>query len=167
MSVQYKTSDGWKNISSSSNNAVDTVENGNMNPVTSNAVYDYPIDSITDGQYRPPTSNAVYDRLKPKVWTSSISIGTSTWDVSISRSVDFVHVRLRCTGTGTATIGTVTYFTGAPDWCKFREAVSQLTTSPETTTLDVASNNSVTYLGGNLNQNSEWNATCLAADADV
>lgn len=40
MSVQYKTSDGWKNISSSSNNAVDTVENGNMNPVTSNAVYD-------------------------------------------------------------------------------------------------------------------------------
>lgn len=40
MSVQYKTSDGWKNISSSSNNAVDTVENGNMSPVTSNAVYD-------------------------------------------------------------------------------------------------------------------------------
>lgn len=40
MSVQYKTSDGWKNISSSSNNAVDTLENGNMNPVTSNAVYD-------------------------------------------------------------------------------------------------------------------------------
>lgn len=40
MSVQYKTSDGWQNISSSSNNAVDTVENGNMNPVTSNAVYD-------------------------------------------------------------------------------------------------------------------------------
>lgn len=41
MSVQYKSSDGWKNISSSSNNAVDTVENGNMNPVTSNAVYDF------------------------------------------------------------------------------------------------------------------------------
>ena len=40
MSVQYKSADGWKNISSSSNNAVDTVENGNMNPVTSNAVYD-------------------------------------------------------------------------------------------------------------------------------
>jgi len=40
MSVQYKTADGWKNISSSSNNAVDTVENGNMSPVTSNAVYD-------------------------------------------------------------------------------------------------------------------------------
>lgn len=28
MSVQYKSTDGWKNISSSSNNAVDTVENG-------------------------------------------------------------------------------------------------------------------------------------------
>ena len=38
MSVQYKSADGWKNISSSSNNAVDIVENGNMNPVTSNAV---------------------------------------------------------------------------------------------------------------------------------
>lgn len=63
MSVQYKTSDGWKNISSSSNNAVDTVADGNMNPVTSNAVYDYPIDSITDGQHRPPTSNAVYDTI--------------------------------------------------------------------------------------------------------
>ena len=41
MSVQYKSSDGWKDISSSSNNAVDTVENGNLNPVTSNAVYDF------------------------------------------------------------------------------------------------------------------------------
>ena len=40
MSVQYKTTDGWKNISSSSNNAVDVVADGNMNPVTSNAVYD-------------------------------------------------------------------------------------------------------------------------------
>jgi len=30
MSVQYKSADGWKNISSSSNNAVDTVENGNI-----------------------------------------------------------------------------------------------------------------------------------------
>ena len=41
MSVQYLSSDGWKNISSSSNNAVDTVENGNMNPVTSNAVWEW------------------------------------------------------------------------------------------------------------------------------
>ena len=38
MSVQYKSADGWKNISSSSNNAV---ENENMNPVTSNAVTEY------------------------------------------------------------------------------------------------------------------------------
>ena len=41
MSVQYKSADGWKNISSSSNNTVDTVENGNMNPVTFNAVTEY------------------------------------------------------------------------------------------------------------------------------
>ena len=40
MGIQYKSNGTWKNISSSSNNAVDTVENGNMNPVTSNAVYD-------------------------------------------------------------------------------------------------------------------------------
>lgn len=40
MSVQYKESGTWKNISSSSNNAVDAVADGNMNPVTSNAVYD-------------------------------------------------------------------------------------------------------------------------------
>lgn len=48
MSVQYKSADGWKNISSSSNNAVDTVENGNMNPVTSNAVYDA-LNTLTTG----------------------------------------------------------------------------------------------------------------------
>ena len=40
MAVLYKTNGEWKDISSSSNNAVDAVENGNMNPVTSNAVYD-------------------------------------------------------------------------------------------------------------------------------
>ena len=40
MSVKYKQSGDWKDISSSSNNAVDTVADGNMNPVTSNAVYD-------------------------------------------------------------------------------------------------------------------------------
>lgn len=55
MSVQYKTSDGWKNISSSSNNAVDTVENGNMNPVTSNAVYDAISASISKGNAPTPT----------------------------------------------------------------------------------------------------------------
>lgn len=42
---------------------VDAVADGNMNPVTSNAVYDYPIDSITDGEHRPPTSKAVNDAL--------------------------------------------------------------------------------------------------------
>lgn len=51
MSVQYKESGTWKDISSGSNNAVDTVENGNMNPVTSNAVYDAvtPITTVTSG----------------------------------------------------------------------------------------------------------------------
>jgi len=42
MAVLYKTNGEWKDISSSSNNAVDVVdavENGNMKPVTSNAVY--------------------------------------------------------------------------------------------------------------------------------
>lgn len=48
MSVQYKTKDGWKNISSSSNNAVDTVADGNMNPVTSNAVYDGLTQEVTN-----------------------------------------------------------------------------------------------------------------------
>jgi hypothetical protein len=40
MAVKYKKNGTWYDISSSSNNAVDAVENGNMNPVTSNAVYD-------------------------------------------------------------------------------------------------------------------------------
>lgn len=48
MSVQYKTSDGWKNISSSSNNAVDTVADGNMSPVTSNAVFDGLTQEVSD-----------------------------------------------------------------------------------------------------------------------
>lgn len=40
MAVKYKKNGTWYDISSSSNNAVDAVENGNMHPVTSNAVYD-------------------------------------------------------------------------------------------------------------------------------
>lgn len=48
MSVKYKQSGTWKDISSSSNNAVDTVADGNMNPVTSNAVYDALQHSITE-----------------------------------------------------------------------------------------------------------------------
>lgn len=40
MAVKYKKNGTWYDISSSSNNAVDAVENGNLNPVTSNAVYD-------------------------------------------------------------------------------------------------------------------------------
>lgn len=56
--VAYITDDGNGDLQ-----PVDAVTNGDMHPVTSNAVYDYPIDSITDGQHRPPTSNAVYDAL--------------------------------------------------------------------------------------------------------
>lgn len=41
MSVKYKKNGTWYDIGSSSNNAVDAIENGNLNPVTSNAVYDY------------------------------------------------------------------------------------------------------------------------------
>lgn len=40
MAVKYKKNGTWHDISSSSNNTVDAVENGNLNPVTSNAVYD-------------------------------------------------------------------------------------------------------------------------------
>lgn len=192
MSVQYKTSDGWKNISSSSNNAVDSVADGNMSPVTSNAVYDkfasiaavdsvtngdlhpvtsnavydYPIDSITDGQHRPPTSNAVYDRLKPKHWTTSITIGTSAWDVSISRSVDMVHVKLRCTATGNATPNTNVAFPNAPAWCRVRQVVSCATS--QAGVIDLQTNNSVTWWSSQaIPQNAEWNGTCLAYDADV
>jgi len=47
---------------------VDEVRDGDMNPVTSNAVYDIlqnitPINSVTDGSSRAVTSNAVYDAL--------------------------------------------------------------------------------------------------------
>ena len=41
----------------------DTVQNGNMLPVTSNAVYDYTVDSVTDGNMHPVTSNAVADEV--------------------------------------------------------------------------------------------------------
>lgn len=37
----------------------DAVTNGDKRPVTSNAVYDFPIDSIMSGESRPATSNAV------------------------------------------------------------------------------------------------------------
>lgn len=69
MSVQYKSADGWKNISSSSNNAVDTVENGNMNPVTSNAVY------------------GAFDTLDSKVDTNATDIANLTTTVNMKQDV--------------------------------------------------------------------------------
>lgn len=156
MSVQYKESGTWKDISSGSNNAVDTVEDGNMSPITSNAVYDA-LTTVYD---------SVYNRLKPKVWTTSINIGTSTWTVTISRSVDMVHVKLRCTASGTATSGANVVFPHAPGWCKLKHTISENTTSTNAL-LDVQINNSVTYWGGDLAVNSEWNGTELAYDADI
>lgn len=77
MSVQYKSADGWKNISSSSNNAVDIVENGNMNPVTSNAVYDAL--PIFEQYILPPVSytiapNSVFEMVTNIPWSSDIIV---------------------------------------------------------------------------------------------
>lgn len=63
----------------------DAVTDGDMRPVTSNAVYDYPINSITDGEHRPPTSDAVYDafallRTWVDVTSSAVTITGSTFD---------------------------------------------------------------------------------------
>jgi hypothetical protein len=147
--------------------AVDYVENGNMHPVTGNAVYDFPIGYIIQSQPRPPTSGAVYDALKPKMWTSSINIGASTWTVTISRSVDFVHVRLRCTATGAATGGTTVNFPNAPDWCKVKQTISEVTTF-ERAIIDLQTNNAITcWSSMTLENNSEWNAVALAFDAEV
>lgn len=146
--------------------AVDSVTNDNLHPVTSNAVYDYPIDSITDGQHRPPTSNAVYDRLKPKMWINSITVGNSAWDVYIYRSVDFVHVKLRCTAGGTAPQGTNVAFPNAPAWCRVKHVVSEATT--QAGVIDLQTDNSITWWSGtSIPTNAEWNGTCLAFDADV
>jgi hypothetical protein len=57
MAVKYKKNGTWYDISSSSNNAVDAVENGNMNPVTSNAVYDVTNPSSVSS---PITRNTTY-----------------------------------------------------------------------------------------------------------
>lgn len=92
MSVQYKSADGWKNISSSSNNAVDTVENGNMNPVTSNAVYDKfasiaAVDAVTNNDLHPVTSNAVYDKLYGNAgayYSVSVSRPAGGWTIDSS-----------------------------------------------------------------------------------
>lgn len=146
--------------------AVDSVTNGDLHPITSNAVYDYPIDSITDGQHRPPTSNAIYDRLKPKMWTTSITVGNSAWDVTISRSVDFVHVKLRCTTGGTAPLGANVAFPNAPAWCMVKYPISVATSQGGV--IDLQVNNSITWWSSiSIPTNAEWNGICLAFDADV
>lgn len=72
-------------------NIVDSVTDGNMSAVTSNAVYDYPIDSITDGEHRPPTSNAVYDVLEWKF------VGTQTNTTPITLPSDFKELYIKVT----------------------------------------------------------------------
>jgi hypothetical protein len=64
MAVKYKKNGTWYDISSSSNNAVDAVENGNLNPITSNAVYDE-LNTVITG-------TATID-------TANVNSGTVTW----------------------------------------------------------------------------------------
>lgn len=111
-------------------------------------------------------NNTLDNRLKPKVWTTSIDIGTSAWYVTISRSVDFVHVKLRCFRTGTITLGTNVVFPNAPDWCRVKHTISEATTNNDAV-IDLQINNSVTIWTNNLYANSEWNGTELAFDAVV
>lgn len=76
------------NLEDSGKKVVDLVADGNTNPVTSNAVYDYPIDSITDNEHRPPTSNAVHDALQivyEEYTGSSIQVGRWANEWSIRR----------------------------------------------------------------------------------
>lgn len=59
--AQYKIVHLTNDVAGGEMVVVDTVEDGNLNPVTSNAVYDFPLNSITNGNMRPATSNAVYN----------------------------------------------------------------------------------------------------------
>lgn len=59
MGVKYKKNGTWYDIGSSSNNAVDAVENGNLNPVTSNAVYDELKNYVIQGVFDIPRGSFV------------------------------------------------------------------------------------------------------------
>lgn len=66
---------------------VDVVEDGNTNPVTSNAVYDAitditPVDAVTDGNMKAVTSNAVYDAINT-VTTGTINYTNINGDVTL------------------------------------------------------------------------------------
>lgn len=111
-------------------------------------------------------NNTLDNRLKPKVWTTSIDIGTSAWNVIISRSVDTVHVKLRCTAGGTATLGTDVVLPNAPAWCAVKYMISANTTQGGV--IDLQTNNVVTWWSiTSIPTNSEWNGTGLAFDAVV
>ena len=61
--AQYKIVNLTNDVTGGETVVVDTIENGNLNPVTSNAVYNFPIDSIVNNSLRPATSNAVRDAI--------------------------------------------------------------------------------------------------------
>lgn len=93
MAVKYKKNGTWYDISSSSNNAVDAVENGNLNPVTSNAVYDYlaPVDissTVTVGSGITIRANTLHVVKSGKVVNVSFIID-SVSDTS-SQSIDIL-----------------------------------------------------------------------------
>lgn len=69
---------------------VDSVTDGDMRPVTSNAVHDalalkadLPVDAVTNGEAKAVSSNAVYDYINESV--SVIANGTETWMQLLNR----------------------------------------------------------------------------------
>ena len=57
---------------------VDTVESGNMNPVTSNAVDNYKTDTVASGNNLPVTSSAVANALKGTVYATGTGAVSKT-----------------------------------------------------------------------------------------
>ena len=51
----------------------DAVADGDKRPISSNAVFDFPIDSVASGQSRPATSNAVFEQVNSFVYTKEDS----------------------------------------------------------------------------------------------
>lgn len=79
---------------------VDEVEDGNMNPVTSNAVYDFPTNYITESN-RPVTSQGVYDAFLrgnpsksssfpvfPRILTYTLQWNTTTASINLKTLYD-------------------------------------------------------------------------------
>ena len=116
MSVKYKSSDGWKDISSSSNNAVDTVENGNMNPITSNAVFDGLTQEVTNRNTAISNDRTSHFGCNPSGSVSIIGAQIITSSVSwTATSNGYVCFNVRLTeGTGA-----VALINGVQVWTHF------------------------------------------------